>query len=128
MCTKTFTLTFPDVYYCNTCFNMATASMPSSRQSDERCAPPAKRKKIVLSIEQKLEIIDLLQAGASCSIIAEKYEIGRSTITDLKKQVRKLRSFKRGMTELGLKNVKVKAMKIGASKKLDEVLHIWFWQ
>ena len=125
---KTFTRTFPDLRYCNTCFNMATVSRLSSRQSDDRCAPPAKQKEIVLSIEKKLEIIDSLQKGASQSVIAEKYGIGRSTTADIKKQERKLRSFKQRMTELGIKNVKVKAMKIGSHKQLDEVLYIWFRQ
>ena len=107
---------------------MATTSGPSSRQSSDRCAPPAKRKKIVLSVEQKLHIIDSLQKGASYSIIAEKYGIGRSTITDIKKQEGKLRLFKQRMTELGVKNIKVKAMKIGAHEKLDDALYIWFRQ
>ena len=32
------------------------------------------------------------------------------------------------MTEMGLKDVKAKTMKIGTHKKLDEGLYIWFWQ
>ena len=100
----------------------------TSRQSNGDCPWPAKRKKIVLNIEQKLEVIDLLQKGASYSTVADKYGIGRSTIADIRKSAEKLRSFKQRMTEMGVKDVKVKAMKIGAHEKLDEGLYIWFRQ
>ena len=38
-----------------------------------------KRKKIVLTIEEKLETINLLQKGTSCIVIIEKYGIGQLT-------------------------------------------------
>ena len=106
---------------------MATTSRPSLRQSSDGCAPPAVQNKIVLSIQQKLEIIDsLLQKGPPYSTIAEKHGIGRSTIADIKKNEGKLRSTKQRMAETGVKNVKVNAMKLGAHEKLDEGLYIWF--
>ena len=70
----------------------------------------------------------MLQKGASYSTVADKYGIGRSTIADIKKSEGKLRSFKQRMTEMGVKDVKVKAMRIGAHEKLDEGLYIWFRQ
>ena len=102
------------------------ATTTRQRSVDRPGPPPAKRKKIVLSIEQKLVIIDLLHNGASYTIVTEKYGIARSTIADIKKSEEKLRRCKRRMTELGVKDVKVKAMKIGAHEKLDEGLYIWF--
>ena len=50
-----------------------------------RFDPPVKQKKVVLTVENKLEIIDLLRKGMSYTVISEKYSIGRSTITDIKK-------------------------------------------
>ena len=82
----------------------------------------------MLSIEQKLEILDLLRKGASYRTIAETFGTGRSTIADIKRQEEKLRSFKRRITDMGIKKVKVKAMKMGSHKQLDEALYIWFRQ
>ena len=70
----------------------------------------------------------MLQKGASYSTVADKYGIGRTTIADIKKNEGKLRSFKQRMTEMGLKDVKAKTMKIGTHEKLDEGLCIWFRQ
>ena len=96
--------------------------------SSRSCEPPVKRKKVVLTVENKLEIIELLRKGTTYTVISEKYGIGRSTITDIKKNEAKLRSFKEKMMEMGVKEVTTKSMKIGAFEKLDEALHIWFRQ
>ena len=73
-------------------------------------------------------IIDLLHNGASYSAIMDKYGIGQSTITDIKRSEGKLRRFKQRTTEMGVKDVKAKAMKIGHHEKLDEGSCIWFRQ
>jgi len=75
---------------------------------------PVKWRKVVLTIEKKLEVLDLLQKKTSYTIIAEKYGISRSTITDIKNSEDKLRSFKEKMTEMGVKEVKTKSMKMGS--------------
>ena len=100
----------------------------TSRQSNGDCPLPAKQNKTVLSIEQKLAIIDLLHNGASCSAVMDKYGIGRSSIADIKKSEGKVRRFKWRITEMGIRDVKVKAMKLGSHEKLDEGLNTWFWQ
>ena len=92
------------------------------------CEVLAKRKKVVLTVEKKLEIIELLHKKTSYTVIAEKYGIGRSTITDIKNSKAKLQSFKEKMKEMGLKEVTAKSMKIGAFEKPDEALYIWFRQ
>ena len=89
---------------------------------------PAKRKKVVLSIEQKLEIIELLKKGTSYTIILEKYGIGRSTVSDIKKNESKLNEFKKKMTDKAVKAVNTKTMKMGSHEKLDVALYIWFRQ
>ena len=44
-----------------------------------------KRKRIVLSIEDKVKIVELLDKSVSYSVIAEKYGIGKSTVSDINK-------------------------------------------
>ena len=61
--------------------------------------PPAgrgKRKRVVLTISQKLEICDLLTSRRlSYGDIARKYGIGRQTVADIKKKEKDLREFQR---------------------------------
>ena len=83
------------------------------------------KKKIVLTVEEKLEIIKETQRGVSYTLISEKYGIGRSTVVDIKKNKAKLRAYKHKMTEMGVKKVTTKSMKMGAYDKLDEALYIW---
>jgi len=48
-----------------------------------------KRKRVVLSLEDKLGILDRLKAGASHTKLAEEYGIGKATVGDLKKNEEK---------------------------------------
>ena len=50
-----------------------------------------KRKKIVLTAEESLEIIKEIQRGVSYTLISEKYGIERSTVGDIKKNEAKLK-------------------------------------
>ena len=45
-----------------------------------------KRKRVVLTIEEKVKVLDMLDKSVSYSIIAEKFGIGKSTVSDLKKK------------------------------------------
>ena len=103
-------------------------SVNNKMASSSRFYPPVKWKKVVLTLENKLEIIDLLRKGTSYTVILEKYGIGRSTITDIKNNEAKLNLFKEKMTEMGIKGITTKSMKIGAFEKLGEALYIWFRQ
>ena len=91
-------------------------------------APPAKkRKRKVLTINQKLEIIKKLEAGTSQSKIGEEYDIGQSTVLDIKQNKTKLESFSRKMVDMGM-NKGTKIMKVGEYEKLDQALYVWFKQ
>ena len=46
-----------------------------------------RRKRIVLSIEKKLEILDRLSKGESQAFLSFEYGIGKSTVADLKKNM-----------------------------------------
>ena len=76
-------------------------------------------KKIDLTIEEKLEFINLLQKGTSCTVITEKYGIGWLTVADIKKSEAKIKAYKEWMTTMGIKAEKTKATKMGNYKDLD---------
>ena len=40
----------------------------------------SKRKRVVLTIKEKVNIIQLMEKGTSYTVISEKYGIGRSTV------------------------------------------------
>ena len=86
-----------------------------------------KRKRQVLSIEQKLEICRRLRGGASITALSKELEIGKSTIYDIKRNEEKLNSFatKMDCTEGSLKR---KTMKLASDTKLDDALYLWFAQ
>ncbi len=52
-----------------------------------------KRKRTVLSIEKKLQICKKLRNGATATDLSKEFEVGKSTITDIRKSEDKLRSF-----------------------------------
>ena len=74
----------------------------------------SEEEKIVLTMEEKLEIINLLQKGTSYTVI--KYGIWRSTVVDIKKSEPKFKAYKEQMIMMGVKTVKIKAMKMGSYK------------
>ena len=56
-------------------------------------AKMAKRRRVVLTLENKLAIIDRLKKGATQEKLASKYGVGCSTIDDIKKSEEKLKLF-----------------------------------
>ena len=80
----------------------------------------AKRKRIVLSVGDKLKICEMLRKKIPKSEIMLKYNIGKSTVNN----------FKMSKCELGTaKCVKAtKSMKGGMFDKLDNALYLWFRQ
>ena len=86
-----------------------------------------KRKRLVLSIQQKLEVIKMLDSSISYTIICEKFGIGRSTISDIKSNRDKLLKFNMELKEMGTKR-DVKVMKLGDDPLLDKAVYVWFRQ
>ena len=87
----------------------------------------AKRKRVVLTIQQKLEVIKLLDSSISYTIICEKFGIGRSTVSDIKSNREKLLKFNMELKEMGTKR-DVKVMKLGDDPLLDKAVYVWFRQ
>ena len=54
-----------------------------------------KRKRKVLTIDEKLEIVSLLNNNHLLAAIASKYGIGKSTISDIKQDQQKFLDFKK---------------------------------
>ena len=84
-----------------------------------------KRKHHTLSIAKKVEILKKLSNGVSVRTICETYEIGTSTVYDIKKQKEKLLKFfsdSESKKQLFLK----KSVTHGKSSELDQVLITWF--
>lgn len=66
----------------------------SKRPSDNPAASSSKKRKhLTLSIQQKVEILKKLQNGASAKHVSDTYNVGISTIYDIKKQKEKLLAF-----------------------------------
>jgi len=53
----------------------------------------APRKHVTLTLNQKIEIIKLIENGQKYGMIAEKYWIGKSTVGDIKKNKEKIMKF-----------------------------------
>lgn len=87
-----------------------------------------KRKRVVLGLPQKLEIIKRLRKGESATLIAPIYGIGRTTVNDIKRDADKIESHVSKMqTTDG--DVKVrKTMKPAKLQQLDTVMYQWFVQ
>ena len=69
-----------------------------------------KRKRVVFSIKDKLEILDLLDQSVS-------YTVG-----DIKKNREKIIDFEENMVEMGVNRKAKKVMKLAANDKLDKAL------
>ena len=69
------------------------------KMSSEPCA---KRKRVGLTIVQKCKLISLLNAGSSLSYIANKFGVGRSTVSEIKKDKVKILQFQCEKLEMGM--------------------------
>jgi hypothetical protein len=87
----------------------------------------AKRKRVVLTIADKVKIIQMLDDFVSYSVITKKFGIGKSTVGDIKKNREKILQFQRETIEMGMSR-KAKSMKLSVDKKLDQALYVWFRQ
>jgi len=84
-----------------------------------------KRKHVTLTIPQKLEIIRRLESGESRSVVMAAYNIGSSTIYDIRKQKDQLRLFLASSENVkGL--LKRQTLKQPKLAQLDKVLYRWF--
>ena len=87
-----------------------------------------KRKRVVLTIEQKCDIITQIRSGkAYLSSLATKYGVGRSTISDIKRNAERILRFRREKLEMGMSR-SAKIVRAGEFKELHKALFIWLKQ
>ena len=95
--------------------------MASSSSSSSSC----KRRRVVLTLEQKLAILDRLKKGESQEKLASEYGAGRSMISDIKKSEEKLKSYASTMESLSMSLTTRKVMHLADD---DEAVYLWFVQ
>ena len=81
----------------------------------------SKRKRVVLSMNQKAEVVQMLNDGCSLTVIAEKYNIRKSPVSDIRKHKEKIREFISKTADMGISR-ETKVMKLGSDAKLDEAV------
>lgn len=87
-----------------------------------------KRKRVVLSLENKLRILDRLAKGEKAMKIASEFGMGNSTVTDLKKNESRIRSFVSLMESLLVCSKERKIMRLADDEKVDEAVYLWYVQ
>ncbi|XP_067120113.1 jerky protein homolog-like [Centruroides vittatus] len=86
-----------------------------------------KCKLVVLSVSDKLKIIDQLKSGASRLSLAGEYGVGKTTITDIKKNSDAIKKFASVFdSEDG--SLHRKTMKMAENTDLDTAVYTWFMQ
>ena len=80
-----------------------------------------------MSIESKLTVLDSVAKGVGYSELTEKFGIGKSTITTLKKNEAKIREFASTLESNSMSGSR-KVMRLAKDEELDRALYIWFVQ
>lgn len=87
----------------------------------------SKRKRVVLSLKDKINIIDSLKKGETGRKLADKYGVGTSTISDIKKNTDSILSYTCKLdSDDGSKHRKM--MKKPKHELLEDALYCWFLQ
>ena len=100
--------------------------MASSSTSIAKCSSKS-RQCVVLSLDDKLAILDHLKSGKTREWLAAEYGVGRSMIGDIKKED-KLRSFATTMESLTMSSKGRNVMRLADDEKLDKAVYLWFVQ
>ncbi len=109
------------------CFKTESMSSLPSSSRESKPKKTSKRKRTVLSIAQKLEIITHLDKGESVQCLMKRFGVGESTIYDVKYNKESILAF---ASQMGGKegSTKRKTMKLAENKKLEEAMYVWFIQ
>ncbi|RXM94766.1 Jerky protein homolog-like [Acipenser ruthenus] len=86
-----------------------------------------RRKRVVLSIDDKLKIVEELKRGTKANTLAQEYGVGNSTISDIKKSAPQLEAFAFKMKRTPFSR-KRKVMRAVEDQALERVLYRWFLQ
>ncbi|XP_015926252.1 2-(3-amino-3-carboxypropyl)histidine synthase subunit 2 [Parasteatoda tepidariorum] len=100
-------------------------SPENSFESFAMQALPQKRKRVVLSLKQKIDIIKKLNEGASVSHLAREYNIGTSSVGDIKAKQASILKFVSCFESMEVMDRR-KTMKQAYNKSLDEAVYNWY--
>lgn len=87
----------------------------------------AGRKKVVLSIATKIEIINQKEKGETVSQLAYRYKIGKQTVRDIIKKKDTLLNFVSSSDSFNAKNSR-KSLKRAKTEQVDMAVYKWFQQ
>jgi transposase-like protein len=85
-----------------------------------------KRKRVVVSVQEKLTAIKRLNKGVSLRSVAKNYGVGISTVSEWRKNRKK--KIEQWCSVLAFPAPQRKCMKKGEYKKIQESLYLWFTQ
>ena len=83
-----------------------------------------KRKRVVLTITEKLKICQLVRGGRTLQSIADKYDVGKSTVHDIVKSEERLQAFQKEIRDGDC----IKKRKTAKKADLSELVYLWFVQ
>ena len=86
-----------------------------------------KRKRIVLTISDKLKICQLVKGGRTLQSVADEYDVGKSTVHGVVKSEDKLQAFQKEISD-GDCIKKRKTVKKADLFVLDKAVYLWFIQ
>ena len=86
----------------------------------------SKRKRVVLSMTDKVKIIEQLKKGVSGKKLAKTYNVGAATISDIKRNSSSILNFVSNLeNEYGMSSRKV--MRTVENKHLEDAVFKWKW-
>ena len=86
-----------------------------------------KRRRVVLTIEQKLKICDLIESGRTLTSVALEYDTPKSTVHDIVKSKEKLKAFLKEIED-GSCVKKRRIVRRANLEDLDKAVYLWFVQ
>ena len=100
------------------CFKYALTAVKMTAASTRR-----KRKRVVLSLENKLSILNRLAKGEKGTKVASEFGIGNSMVTDLKKKESRIRLLVSSMESLSVRSKERKIIRLANDEKVDEAVY-----
>ena len=89
------------------------------------CSSRSKRKRVVITIDNKLKIYQLVKAGRTLQKVADEYNVGKLTIRDITKSEEKLKVSKKKLQKCIKKR---KTVKQADFSELDKAVYLRFIQ
>ena len=91
--------------------------------------PVEKRKRVHLSIKQKLQLIKRLESGVSVSKVCEEFGVKKQTVSDIRKSKNRLQNFSARFSLSSEGNVRPRmTMKTSQNSDLEKAVYEWFVQ